>query len=158
MAPADDFKRDSVAMSETFFISNMSPQWPNLNRNIWEQLEEQVQSSASACGNIWVITGSLFMDSLEHSSRPTIFIGPDSVAVPTHFYKAILCEHPDGTHEMFAFIIQNRRNTLPGMPKDYIVTVRHIENLTGLDFFNQLPREEQDSLETKADMNWPPVK
>jgi endonuclease G len=156
MAPADDFKRDSAAMSETFFLSNMAPQRPNLNRKIWERLEEQVRVLASSCGNIWVVTGSLFVDSLEQPAGPTVFIGSDRVAVPTHFYKAILCEHQDGTHEMFAFIMQNRELSLPGEPKDYSVSVRQVEKLTGLDFFNLLPGPERDSLETTVDTNWPP--
>jgi endonuclease G len=156
MAPADDFNRDSMAMSESFVLSNMSPQRPNLNRKMWERLEEQVRSLASDCGNIWLVTGSLFLDSLDRPARPAMFIGPDRVAVPTHFYKAILCERQDGTHEMFGFIMQNRDSTLPGEPKDYIVSVRHIETLASLDFFNRLSRAEQDSLETRRDVNWPP--
>jgi DNA/RNA endonuclease G (NUC1) len=107
MAPAADFTRDQAAMSETFLLSNMAPQRPNLNRRIWEQLESQVRALVQNRCNIWIVTGALYLDSLQHPTQPTSFIGPDSVAVPTHFYKVILCEHPDGVHEMFAFIMPN---------------------------------------------------
>ena len=76
--------------------------------------------------------------------------------MPARFYKATLREHPDSTREMFAFIMENRETALPGKPKDYVVSVRHIEELTGLDFFNLLRKSEQDSLEAVVNTNWPP--
>jgi len=46
MAPAAAFKRSETAMSETFLMSNMTPQRPSLNRRIWRQLEDQVRTLA----------------------------------------------------------------------------------------------------------------
>jgi DNA/RNA endonuclease G (NUC1) len=57
---------------------------------------------------------------------------------------------------MFAFTMENRETALSGKPKDYVVSVRHIEELTGLDFFNLLRKSEQDSLEAVVNTNWPP--
>jgi endonuclease G len=44
-------------MSETFFMSNMSPQAPSFNRGIWAKLEEKVRSWAVTYGEIFVVTG-----------------------------------------------------------------------------------------------------
>ena len=85
MAPAADFKRSQEAMSETFLLSNMAPQRPSLNRGIWERLEREVRSLADAHGSIWVFTGALFLDGSGNPSSPVSFIGPNRVAVPTHF-------------------------------------------------------------------------
>ena len=41
LAPAADFKWSSTAMSESFFMSNMSPQKPGFNRGIWKKLESR---------------------------------------------------------------------------------------------------------------------
>jgi endonuclease G len=156
MAPAGDFKRSREAMSETFLLSNMTPQRPSLNRGMWERLEEQVRSLARSHGSIWVVVGTLFLDSAGQATEPETFIGPNSVAVPTHFYKAILCAHPDSTYEMFGFMMENCLNPLTGQPRDYVISVRNIEDLTGLDFFNYLPDTIEDSLESNVNTRWPP--
>jgi endonuclease G len=42
LCPAGDMTINSEAMSETFYLSNMSPQAPSFNRGIWQQLEAKV--------------------------------------------------------------------------------------------------------------------
>ena len=42
LAPAGDMAWSKKAMSESFFLTNMSPQVPGLNRGMWRMLEEQV--------------------------------------------------------------------------------------------------------------------
>jgi endonuclease G len=154
MAPAADFKRDQAAMSETFLLSNMAPQRPHLNRQIWAHLEDQVRALIQAQGSMWIFTGALYLDSLQSPTVPTSYIGPDSVAVPTHFYKVILCEHPDGSHEMFAFVLPNALAP-QGEPRDYIVSVDRVQHLSGLDFFAALPDSEEHRLEAVVNTNWP---
>jgi endonuclease G len=41
LAPAGDMKWSSTAMSESFYMSNMSPQKPGFNRGIWKKLESR---------------------------------------------------------------------------------------------------------------------
>jgi endonuclease G, mitochondrial len=155
MAPAGDFKRTVAAMSATFLLSNMAPQHPNLNRGMWERLETQVRHLADAHGDIWVVTGPLYLDAAGNRAAPVDFIGPDRVAVPTHFFKVILCQHASGAHEMFAFLMPNRLEPLAGTPADYLVSVDRIEALSGLNFFQELPDPEEDRLEAQVATNWP---
>ena len=147
MAPAAAFKRSVTAMSETFFLSNMAPQRPNLNRRIWSRLEAQVRTLAETHGSIWVFTGSLYLDDAGNPADPVQFIGPNNVAVATHFYKVILCEHATGTIELFAFMMENDLDPLPGQPRDYVTSVDAIEALTQLNFFTALPEAEENRLE-----------
>lgn len=155
MAPAADFKRSAAAMSETFLLSNMAPQRPRLNREIWARLEDQVRTLARSHGSIWVFTGALYLDNAGLPSAPSAFIGPGRVAVPTHFYKAILCEHADGSREMFAFLMRNNLQALPGQPRDYAVSVARIQQLSGLDFFAELSDAEEARLEAIINSSWP---
>ncbi len=155
MAPAAAFKRSATAMSETFLLSNMSPQRPNLNRHIWRRLEQDVRSLASAHGSIWVFTGTLYLDQTRNPIDPIAFIGRSRVAVPTHFYKVILCEHTTGTVELFAFLMENRLQPLTGQPQDYLVSVDEVENMSGLDFFTLLPSGDEEQLEEMIATNWP---
>ncbi|NTW34371.1 MAG: DNA/RNA non-specific endonuclease, partial [Bacteroidetes bacterium] len=44
LTPAGDMKFDSIAMTESFFLTNMSPQLPDFNRGIWQRIEQQVRN------------------------------------------------------------------------------------------------------------------
>lgn len=44
LAPAGDMKWSKTAMSESFYMSNMSPQKPGFNRGIWRSLESLVRT------------------------------------------------------------------------------------------------------------------
>lgn len=155
MAPAADFERSIDAMSETFFLSNMAPQRPKLNQITWSHLENEVRTLTKKHGSIWIFTGPLYLDSVNHKSEPKDHVGPHNVAVPTHFFKVILCEHSDGQRELFAFIMRNQLKKLSGTSMDYIVTVRQVEGLSGLNFFHRLPDDEETRLETAAAVTWP---
>lgn len=155
MAPAADFKRNRTAMSQTFFLSNMAPQRPNVNRRTWAALEDEIRELARSHGRIWVFTGPLYLDAEGRPSEPPAFIGPNRVAVPTHFFKAILCEHTDGTKGLFAFIMENRIDPLPGSSLDYAVTVDSVEVVSGLDLFSELPDDEEERMEGRRVEVWP---
>jgi endonuclease G, mitochondrial len=155
MAPAADFKRSDAAMSATFFLSNMAPQYPNLNRRIWGQLEDQVRELAKNHGTIWIFTGPLYLDARGDPTTPKTFIGPDRVAVPTHFFKVVVCELGAGKHEMFAFIMPNQREQFTNPPSAYLRSVDVVERLAGLDFFADLPDTEENRLELRPAPAWP---
>ena len=62
MAPAADMKWDEQAMKESFYLSNICPQNPNLNGGVWKDLEEQVRDLASQKGRIFVVCGPIVTD------------------------------------------------------------------------------------------------
>ena len=142
-------------MSTTFLLSNMTPQTARLNRRIWARLESEVRELARSHGSIWVFTGTVYLDAAGQPVEPQDFIGNSRVAVPTHVYKAILCEHEDGTRETFGFLLPNTSQTIPGVPRDYIVSVDSLEAVTGLDFFSRLVDAEEAALELREATGWP---
>ena len=155
MAPAAAFKRSEEAMSQTFVLSNMAPQTPSLNRQMWRMIEEDVRELARAAGSIWVFTGSLFLDEDGLPAEPITFIGANEVAVPTHFYKVILSESAAGEFEMFGFVMANQLDRLSGEPSDYVVSVDSVEVFSGLDFFSVLPDSVEVLLEAQTVATWP---
>lgn len=154
-APAADFKRSDEAMSTTFLLSNMSPQRPQLNRQIWERLESQARQMVSASGEAWIVTGNLFMTPDSQSTNPGTTIGANQVAVPTHCFKAIVARHQDGTFRMYAFLLPNFPHAIPGKPADYLLSVDRLEQITGYDFFPDLPDAVEGPLEAHAADVWP---
>ena len=143
LAPAADMAFSEQTMSDSFYYSNMSPQHPKFNRGIWKKLEEQVRHFAVREGEVYVVTGPVL------PMEKTITIGPNQVTVPTHYYKVVY----DLTEpkKMIGFILPN--TNVKADLKDFAVTVRQVEEQTGLDFFSLVPRPEQDRLETSIDVD-----
>ena len=46
-------------MSESFYLSNMSPQAASFNRGIWKKLESQVRTWALLYDTVYVVTGQI---------------------------------------------------------------------------------------------------
>ncbi|MDD5242445.1 MAG: DNA/RNA non-specific endonuclease [Syntrophorhabdaceae bacterium] len=145
MAPAADMKWDQQAMIECFYLSNMVPQNPPMNQIIWRILEENVRNWAIDRGELYIFTGPIY----EGRTKKTI--GKNKVAVPTHLYKII---YDPKKNEAIAFIMPNVKLNTEDMPT-YIVTIREIEEKTGLDFLSELEKGLQDTIETaKAKDLW----
>jgi endonuclease G len=135
LAPAGDMKWDYEAMSQSFLLSNMSPQEPSFNRGIWKQLEEQVRTWAKEKDSIYVVTGPV-LSTVDHS------IGENQVGVPGYYFKVIVDLSPPN-HGMIAFLLPNEgsHNKLI----TYVLSVDSLEAFTGYDFFQWAP--DQESIE-----------
>lgn len=148
LAPAADMAWDEDAMSDSFYMSNMSPQRPECNRGIWVDLESQVRDFARWEKEIFVVTGPVFYEGQSVRS-----IGVESkVSVPHAYYKVIYDLTPPC--KMIGFIIPNKGGEKD--LKDYAVTVRTVEEETGLTFFPKLPAGQAALKNTisVSDWNW----
>ncbi len=154
MAPAGDFKRSPEAMKTTFLLSNIAPQTPALNRKIWKRLEEEVRKRVLIDGKLWIITGNLFIDSDSNSVTPYQHIGPNKVAVPTHCFKVILCCGKNQNRAMYGFMLPNQQAFIGGTPKDYILSIDRLEQITGYDFFPLLDDSLENRLESVKPKSW----
>lgn len=135
LAPAGDMKWSATAMSESFLLSNMSPQEPSFNRGIWKELEEQVRTWAVEKESLYVVTGPVL--STVHSS-----IGENEVGVPEYYFK-VLADLSPPDHSFIAFLMPNRRSA--GNPEQFAVSVDSLERFTGYDFFATAP--DKDAIE-----------
>ena len=137
LAPAGDMKISFEAMSESFFLSNMTPQNLSFNRGIWLRLEEKVRSWACEDSLLYIVAGPIF-------TKSDATIGPNHVTVPNFFYKIVFYNNP-ANYELIGFIFPN----CPGAMelRDYTYNVDEIEKLTGIDFFPSLT----DSIEKKIE-------
>ena len=104
LAPAGDMKWSTTAMSESFYMSNMSPQEPSFNRGIWNRLESQVRRWAIDNGSVYIATGGVLTDGLKT-------LGSNSVSVPQYYFKVIL-DYQEPDIKGIGFIIPNIANTM----------------------------------------------
>ena len=143
MAPAADMKWDEQTMKESFYLSNICPQNPNLNGGVWKDLEEQVRDLASQKGRIFVVCGPIVTDD-SHT------LGKNKVVVPQAFFKVLLQEDNGEIHTI-GFIYENVSGRKP--MSTYATTVDEVETITNIDFFPSLPDEIEDSTEQLIDFS-----
>jgi endonuclease G len=132
LAPAGDMKWNSSAMSESFLMSNMSPQAPSFNRGIWKSLESSIRVWATEKDSIYVITGPIL------GSIDTL-IGLNEVGVPEAYFKVLVDLSPP-SHSMIAFLLPNARSSEELL--QFAISVDSLEVLTGYNFFASAPEPE----------------
>ena len=132
LAPAADMKWSPVAMSESFLLSNMSPQEPGFNRGVWSRLEARVRNWAVENDSILVISGPV-LKNIE------TFIGDNNVGVPKYYFK-VIADISSPTYKVIAFLVENKSSSADLF--SFAVTVDSVEKVTGLNFFSSLPDQE----------------
>ena len=172
LAPAADFSYSEEAMSDSFYLSNMSPQNGSFNRGIWAKLEAAVRDWAAETLITYVVTGPV----LEKPASEYGFIGANEVSVPDYYYKALLFVYPDDANNakipsavsdagaskeallrattsdgqtvlLYAagYLLPNEKSSAE--LASFTVSVDDLETRTGLDFFSLLPDVYEDTLE-----------
>ncbi|SHJ52342.1 endonuclease G [Reichenbachiella agariperforans] len=139
LAPAADFTWDENALSETFYMSNMSPQAPGFNRGIWKKLEEHVRDWAMDNQEVFVVTGPIYT---EKGSK----IGKNKVVIPDGYYKVIL-ELNGNEVKAIAFLMENEKSSI-GL-YEYAMSIDDLEKKTGMDFFPSIPDDLEDQIESQ---------
>ncbi|WP_347173786.1 DNA/RNA non-specific endonuclease [Polaribacter uvawellassae] len=144
LAPAKSMSFSDITMSESFYMSNMSPQIPSFNRGIWKKLEEEVRSWISISDSLYVVTGPVL-------DNPLGKIGESRVTVPRCFYKTIIRFHKE---ELFGigFLLKNEKSN--SSVSSFSVSIDSIEKVTGLDFFHQLDIAIQNQLESNSNYQY----
>jgi len=145
LVPAADMAFDAVAMDETFFMSNISPQVRSFNGGVWRELEENIRDWAKRMDRLYVVTGPVL-------TRPGLSkIGFNQVTVPSDFYKVILAPQQ---RSAIAFVIPNATSSAPLM--EYACSVDAVETLTGLDFFPRFLKGADERIEAHVnEALWP---
>ena len=129
------------AQLETFLMSNIIPQRPHLNRQIWEHLEQtEIKEYACRHGQIWVIDGPIFGDHPDHMR--------DGITVPESCFK-IIVEEEGGLPRVMAFIMP-QSVTGTEEPRRYLTNVKEIERETRLAFFPCLPQPLRTQIENRG--------
>ena len=149
LAPSADFRWSGQALSESYFYSNMSPQVADFNREAWAELEALLRGYLyeNPGVQLYVVTGPILEEGL-----PVIERSVNKVSVPERYFKVALdLENGRG----IGFIMPNKKITYP--LESFAVSIDQVEAVTGLDFFNKLEDEREESLEKALDKSaWLP--
>lgn len=124
---------EKIQNSETFLLSNMSPQHKNFNRKIWKKLEAAVRDldAQEKILETYVISGPLFY--FDQAVEMIGDVEDDKVVtlpIPHAFFKSILTENNRGTINMWSFIIPNEETDED--LSNFLVKTSKVEKISGL--------------------------
>lgn len=144
LAPAKTMSFNDLTMSESFYMSNMSPQDLSFNRGIWKKLEVEVRSLIAISDSLYVITGPVL-------KNPLGSIGESQVTIPRYYYKSIIRFNKDKLYGIGFFMKNEKSNRSVA---SFSVSIDSIEKVTGLDFFSHLEFEIQSEIESNTDYHF----
>jgi endonuclease G len=144
-------------------LLNAVPQPHAFNAGLWLSLEKWTGIWANTYSKVWVICGPIVVNRAGNH-KPSEWIGDGDekrVAVPQKLFKIVVKESNNAHRpDVLAFVYPNDASlddsSLEADHEPFLVAVRDIERLTGLNFFSALSRTDQDAIETRpATHLWP---
>ncbi len=149
MCPSGDRLCSREQNKQTFYFSNMHPQYQNHNGVLWENMEGQVRkwNTASFRDTLYVVKAGTIRDDQILMKTET------GLPVPQYFYMAVLCKKND-TYKAIAFwtIHENVSRTKANLA-DYAISIKELEERTGIDFFCNLPDDIEQAVESEMNVN-----
>lgn len=145
MCPAGDSRWSGEAMKESFYMTNICPQHPNLNGGDWHELEQACRKWA-ADGPVYIVCGPIL-----YKKETPKYIGKEHrIRVPEAFFKVVLAGVEKGKPKAIGFIY---KNTAGNQPLDaYVNSIDQVERITGYDFYPALPDKVEMEVEKKYDL------
>ncbi len=145
MSPAADNTWLEEAMAESFYLSNIAPQYgPSMNRGIWAQLEARVRDWAISRERLVVVSGPIY------GAKPKT-IGDNKVAVPEGFFKIV---YDPAAQRALAFYFDNKPYPKAKLDSSYLVTVNEIEEKAGIQFFSALDKRARTRVKASKGALW----
>jgi len=137
------------AQDDSFLMSNMMPQKPALNRQLWQRLEEVVMDHfLPRFGRLQVITGPIYAETrITDLEIDRLLDRVGFVEVPVAFYKIVVV--PGDTPLAVAFIMPQDVRGDESL-KQFLFSIDEVEAKTGLNFLPRLPASQEADWESVA--------
>lgn len=146
------------ANMQTFYMTNMSPQLSQFNKEYWVNYETWVANlgrSETFADTLYIVKGGTI--------REDQIIGKVSrsngkkVAIPKYYYMALLsCK--SGGYQAMAFWMEHREYSEDSNTKEekarHVISIDELEELTGINFFHNLPDEVENIVEASYDLSY----
>ncbi|MBQ4386757.1 MAG: DNA/RNA non-specific endonuclease, partial [Prevotella sp.] len=167
LCPSADRLCSTDQNKQTFFLTNMQPQYQSHNGGLWGRLESQVRDYATDdsktgahCDTLYVVKAATIADvasdALTNNNTSGVYatseVGNyDKLLVPRYFYMALLHYNKESdSYKAVAFWTRHLSTTQPvANLGDYAISIDKLEQLTGLDFFCNLPDDIESEVEAE---------
>ena len=146
MVPNADMTFGDIPIINTFIMSNMSPQFCQFNRGVWQILETFERHWAEEGTPVYILNGAVFdrdadgaRDEDDESVRMRSRSGQTNVAVPSAYFKIFARQGTDGRLHTLTILLPHDQADVDGQAavdylRAHITTVGAVERLTGSDF------------------------
>ncbi len=154
--PSASRNKSEAMNDQTFLPVNIAPQNKSFNQGMWSNLEGALQSLARNGDYLYVVTGTMCPKANDGNGTVSLEKTYDKsgkeIPVPKYFYKVVLkvdsASNPAGA-KAIGFWYTNTTHSGNYYDSSYVKSVNEIEELTGLNFFVNLP----DTIEESAESN-----
>lgn len=165
ICPSADRLSSSETNYQTFYITNMQPQYSNFNgsnsssginqRSPWFRLESMVRKWANKCDKLYVCKGGTIENGKVMSYLTDEINGKNKIPVPKYFFVALFGQK-GSTNKAIGFWMEHVSEYDSQKPlSTYACSIDELEKLTGIDFFCNLPDNIEDAVEkTYAASDW----
>lgn len=151
ITPSGDRTRSIPDNSATFLMTNILPQLAANNQGPWNDFENYLRTLAQAGNELYIFSGGA-------GTARTIAGG--KVTVPLATWKVVIVI-PNGSNDLqritkatrtIGIIVLNQAPININAPwQNFRVSVNEVENLTGYNFFSNVPKITQELIERRKD-------
>lgn len=167
LCPSADRLCSQEQNKQTFYLTNMQPQYQNHNAGLWARLETLVRdyatndnSTQSHCDTLYIVKAATIIDKVTIDNKEVDGVYPDikcgNLLVPKYFYMALLHYNKEtDTYHAVAFWTEHKNeNQSVSNLGDYAISIDELEKRTGIDFFCNLPDVIENDVEAEADLDF----
>ena len=142
LCPSAD-RRNTKQQYQTFYLTNMMPQNGVFNSGVWANMENWVrnQISTGSKDTLYVVKGGTIDNPSQYEAQTV-----HGMIIPKYYYMAVLMKNSSGYRAM-GFWIEHKASKDTNLSK-YVVNIDTLEQLTGIDFFCNLPDEIENHVES----------
>ena len=151
ICPSADRLYSDRANYQTFYLTNMQPQYREFNAGIWEKLEIRIRNAwtpSNANDVLYVCKGGTIDNENQIIKRIN-----GRLIVPKYFFTALLLKNSSGYRAVGFWFEHTADNHSEDNLKDYAVSIDELEQRTGIDFFCNLPDDIESTVEASYSAN-----
>ena len=143
LCPSADRRNTKQQQYQTFYLTNMMPQNSVFNSGVWANMENWVrnQISTGSKDTLYVVRGGTIDNPSQYEAQTV-----HGMIIPKYYYMAVLMKNSSGYRAM-GFWIEHKASKDTNLSK-YVVNIDTLEQLTGIDFFCNLPDEIENHVES----------
>ena len=170
LCPSADRLCSEQQNKQTFFLTNMQPQYQSHNGGLWSNLESLVRNyatddnySLAHCDTLYIVKAATISDKVTIGEEQVDGVYTDikcgnvnQLLVPKYFYIALL-HYNKGTDTYHAIAFWTAHENISDRNKnygDYAITIDELQQRTGIDFFCNLPDNIENDVETQIDLDF----
>jgi endonuclease G len=153
ICPSADRLYSAEANKQTFYLTNMQPQFASFNSGVWLVMENAVRNLAERnsytwCDSLFVVKGGTIDDGQWGGYNKVYQTLSNGLVVPRYFFVALLAKKGNSYNAIGLWFSQVGGNNSDTALAKYAVSIDALEERTGIDFFCNLPDALEQTVES----------